>query len=42
MRDAAICVSVSISQRFALMLPTLQLSVSELEPRPVARLIARG
>ena len=32
----------SISQRFALMVPTLQISVSYLEPTPVARVIARG
>jgi len=42
MLDDAMGVTASISQRFALMVPTLQMSVSYLEPTPVARVIARG
>ena len=42
MLDDAMGVTASISQRFALMVPTLQVSVSYLEPTPVARVIARG
>jgi hypothetical protein len=40
MLDDAMGVTASISQRFALMVPTLQVSVSYLEPTPVARVIA--
>jgi acyl-coenzyme A thioesterase PaaI-like protein len=40
MLDDAMGVTASISQRFALMVPTLQMSVSYLEPTPVARVIA--
>ena len=42
MLDDAMGVTASISQRFALMVPTLQMSVSYLEPTPMARVIARG
>lgn len=35
-------ITASISQHFPLMVPTLQMSVSYLEPTPVARVIARG
>jgi uncharacterized protein (TIGR00369 family) len=42
MLDDAMGVTASISQRFAVVVPTLQVSVSYLEPTPVARVIARG
>ena len=42
MLDDAMGVTASISQRFAILVPTLQISVSYLRPTPVARVIARG
>jgi acyl-coenzyme A thioesterase PaaI-like protein len=42
MLDDAMGVTASISQRFARMVPTLQMSVSYLAPTPVARVIGRG
>jgi len=42
MLDDAMGITASISQRFALMVPTLQMSVSYLEPTPMARVIAHG
>jgi len=42
MLDDAMGIAASVSQRFALMVPTLQMSVSYLEPTPLARVIARG
>jgi len=42
MLDDAMGITASVSQRFALMVPTLQMSVSYLEPTPIARVIARG
>ena len=35
-------VTASISQRFAILVPTLQVSVSYLRPTPLTRVIARG
>ena len=35
-------VAASISQRFAVIVPTLQTSVSYLSPTPIARVVARG
>ncbi len=42
MLDDAMSVAASISQRFAVIVPTLQTSVSYLRPAPIARVIARG
>lgn len=42
MLDDAMSVAASISQRFAVIVPTLQTSVSYLSPTPIARLTARG
>jgi uncharacterized protein (TIGR00369 family) len=42
MLDDAMGVTASISQRFATVVPTLQISVSYLRPTPIARVIARG
>jgi uncharacterized protein (TIGR00369 family) len=42
MLDDAMSVAASISQRFAVIVPTLQTSVSYLRPTPIARVIARG
>jgi uncharacterized protein (TIGR00369 family) len=42
MLDDAMGVTASISQRFAILVPTLQISVSYLRPTPVARVIGRG
>jgi acyl-coenzyme A thioesterase PaaI-like protein len=42
MLDDAMGVTASISQRFAVTVPTLQVSVSYLEPTPVVRVVARG
>jgi uncharacterized protein (TIGR00369 family) len=42
MLDDAMSVAASISQRLAVIVPTLQVSVSYLRPTPVARVIARG
>ena len=35
-------VSASISRRFEIIVPTLQISVSYLRPTPIARVVARG
>jgi acyl-coenzyme A thioesterase PaaI-like protein len=35
-------VAASISQRFAVIVPTLQTSVTYLRPTPIARVVARG
>jgi uncharacterized protein (TIGR00369 family) len=42
MLDDAMGVTASISQRFAILVPTLQVSVSFLRPTPIARVLARG
>jgi uncharacterized protein (TIGR00369 family) len=42
MLDDAMSVAASISQRFAVIVPTLQTSVSYLRPTPMARVFARG
>ena len=42
MLDDAMGVTASISQRFAILVPTLQVSVSYLRPTPIARVVARG
>jgi uncharacterized protein (TIGR00369 family) len=42
MLDDVMSVAASISQRFAVIVPTLQTSVSYLRPTPIARVVARG
>jgi len=42
MLDDAMSVAASISQRLAVIVPTLQMTVSYLRPTPIARVIARG
>jgi uncharacterized protein (TIGR00369 family) len=42
MLDDAMSVAASISQRFAVIVPTLQTTVSYLSPTPIERLTARG
>ena len=42
MLDDAMGSTASISQRFAILVPTLQISVSYLRPTPMSRVIARG
>jgi uncharacterized protein (TIGR00369 family) len=42
MLDDAMGVTASISQRFAILVPTLQISVSYLRPTPVSPVIGRG
>jgi uncharacterized protein (TIGR00369 family) len=42
MLDDAMSVAASISQRFAVIVPTLQTSVTYLRPTPIARVVARG
>lgn len=42
MLDDAMGLTASISQRFAIVVPTLQVSVSYLRPTPIARVMARG
>ena len=42
MLDDAMGMTASISQRFAILVPTLQISVSYLRPTPMSRVIARG
>ncbi len=42
MLDDAMSVAASISQRFAVIVPTLQTTVSYLNPTPIERVIARG
>ena len=42
MLDDAMSVAASISQRLAVIVPTLQTTVSYLNPTPMARVIARG
>ena len=42
MLDDAMGLTASISQRFAVMVPTLQVSVSYLRPTPMSRVIGRG
>jgi len=42
MLDDAMGLTASISQRFAVMVPTLQISVSYLRPTPMSRVIGRG
>ena len=42
MLDDAMGVTASISQRFAILVPTLQISVSFLRPTPLSRVIGRG
>jgi uncharacterized protein (TIGR00369 family) len=42
MLDDAMGVTASISQRFAILVPTLQISVSYLRPTPLSRVLARG
>ena len=42
MLDDAMSVAASISQRLAVIVPTLQMTVSYLRPTPVARVVARG
>ena len=42
MLDDAMGLTASISQRFAVMVPTLQMSVSYLRPTPMSRVIGRG
>src|SRR5262245_5769302 len=42
MLDDAMGFTASISQRFAILVPTLQISVSYLRPTPMSRVIARG
>lgn len=40
--DDAMSVAASISKRFEVIVPTLQMTVSFLNPTPVARVVARG
>jgi uncharacterized protein (TIGR00369 family) len=40
--DDAMSVAASISQRLAVIVPTLQTTVSYLSPTPIARVLARG
>jgi uncharacterized protein (TIGR00369 family) len=42
MLDDTMGLTASISQRFAIMVPTLQMSVSYLRPTPISRVIGRG
>jgi uncharacterized protein (TIGR00369 family) len=42
MLDDAMGVTASISQRFAILVPTLQIAVSYLRPTPMTRVIGRG
>jgi uncharacterized protein (TIGR00369 family) len=42
MLDDAMSVAASISKRFAVIVPTLQTTVTYLEPTPIARVVARG
>ena len=42
MLDDAMSVAASISQRFGVIVPTLQTSISYLRPTPIARVVARG
>jgi uncharacterized protein (TIGR00369 family) len=42
MLDDAMGVAASISRRLTVIVPTLQMSVSYLNPTPVARVVARG
>ena len=42
MLDDAMGFTASISQRFSVMVPTLQVSVSYLRPTPITRVLARG
>jgi uncharacterized protein (TIGR00369 family) len=42
MLDDAMSVAASISQRFTVIVPTLQTSVSYLRPTPISRVVARG
>jgi acyl-coenzyme A thioesterase PaaI-like protein len=42
MLDDAMGVTASISQRFTILVPTLQITVSYLHPTPMARVIGRG
>ena len=42
MLDDAMGVTASISQRFQILVPTLQISVSYLRPTPMSRVIGRG
>jgi uncharacterized protein (TIGR00369 family) len=42
MLDDAMSVAASISQRLAVIVPTLQMTVSYLRPTPIARVTARG
>ena len=42
MLDDTMSVAASISQRFAVIVPTLQTSVSYLNPTPIARVVAKG
>lgn len=42
MLDDAMGVAVAITQRFTVMVPTLQLSVAFLRPTPVTRILGRG
>jgi uncharacterized protein (TIGR00369 family) len=42
MLDDAMGVTASISQRFDILVPTLQISVSYLRPTPLSRVVARG
>ena len=42
MLDDAMSVAASISQRFTMIVPTLQISVNYLHPTPMERVIARG
>jgi uncharacterized protein (TIGR00369 family) len=42
MLDDAMSLTASISQRFDILVPTLQISVSYLRPTPMARVIGRG
>ena len=40
--DDAMSVAASISKRFEMFVPTLQMTVSYLNPTPIARVVARG
>jgi uncharacterized protein (TIGR00369 family) len=42
MLDDAMSVAASISKRLAVIVPTLQMTVTYLRPTPVARVVARG
>jgi uncharacterized protein (TIGR00369 family) len=42
MLDDAMSVAASISRRFAVIVPTLQMTVTFLRPTPIARVVARG